>query len=167
MLEAHPGRRLRDALRLIPIGDRRPAGLDGAEPAVPGADGAEDHEGRRAQGPALAHVWTARLLADGVQAFSVDQLLQSCIGRPCADPDLEPIGPAAARPRVLGHRVTGGEELAEEPDEGENGDDVQADDGEFVLPELPAHQLPLRRDRDLRFRRGGRIRDMLRGPRGR
>ena len=55
---------LRHATRFVEIGLCRPAGLDGAEAAVPGADAAEDHERGRAKGPALTLVRAASLLAD-------------------------------------------------------------------------------------------------------
>src|SRR6266853_1138456 len=76
MMQAHPLDRLGDTNRLAKVEDPRPAGLDRAEAAGPGAGVAEDHEGRRARLPALADVGAARLLAHGVQVEAAHDLFQ-------------------------------------------------------------------------------------------
>ena len=105
-------RRLGDAPRLVPVGDRRAAGVDGAEAAVPRADAAEDHEGRRAERPALADVRAARLLADGVERLVAKDVLRVRVGASGTDADLQPLGPPPTRTGILGNRVARGEQAA-------------------------------------------------------
>ena len=54
VVEAHRGDRLGDPARLVVVEPGGLAGLDGAEAAGPGADVAQDHDGRGALVPALA-----------------------------------------------------------------------------------------------------------------
>ncbi len=88
-------------LRLAAVdGAARVAGGDGAEAAAARADVAEEHDGRRPLGPALADVRAARLLAHGVEIEG-------------AEGGLEPVVPLAARgahlePGGLGGEARGG-----------------------------------------------------------
>ena len=112
VLEAHLVRRLGDPPRLIPVGDRRPPGVDGAEPAVPRAHAAEDHEGGRAERPALALVRAAGLLADGVEGLGAQDAPGIGVGAADPEPHLEPLGTPAARAGILGERVAWSEQAA-------------------------------------------------------
>jgi len=47
-----------------------------------------------------------------VQALAVDELLESCVGRPRADADLEPLRPPAAGSGVLRQRVARSQETS-------------------------------------------------------
>ena len=79
-----------DAQRLQRVVPGRLAGLHVAEAAAPGADVAEDHEGRRAALPALADVRAVGLLADGVEVVGADLLLQPPVVRPARRRHLQP-----------------------------------------------------------------------------
>ena len=98
VLEAHLRSSLREAQRLERIG--RVLGLAGVDVAVAAgarARVAEDLERRGALAPALGDVRAARLLADGVQARAVDQLLDvevAAVGARRAH--LHPLGAARA-----------------------------------------------------------------------
>src|SRR5207237_5613045 len=73
----------------------RPSRVDVAIAAGAGAGVAEDLEGRGAAAPALGDVGTARLLADRVQARTVDQLPDVEVPRVGAwRADLHPLRPA-------------------------------------------------------------------------
>ncbi len=52
----------------------RPASLDRAEPARPGADVTQDHERRRPPGPAFGSIGATRALADGLQPQLLDEV---------------------------------------------------------------------------------------------
>jgi len=67
MPEVHRARGLGHTARLGGVELRRAAVGDGAVGAVPGADIAEDHEGRGAVLPALADIRAVCLFADRVQ----------------------------------------------------------------------------------------------------
>ena len=67
VLEPKSSNRLGHAPGLVQVVDRRLAGLDGTEPAGPGADISQDHDRGRALVPALPDVRAVRLLADGVE----------------------------------------------------------------------------------------------------
>ena len=112
VLQAHEPRGLGHAPRLVEIGDGRATGVDGAEAAVPGADAAEDHEGRGAERPALAEVRAARLLAHRVEGLVAEDVLRVRVRRTGADADLEPLRASPSRPGVLGNRVAGGQQPA-------------------------------------------------------
>ena len=89
--------------RLVGVGRQRPAGGDVAEPARPGADVAQDHDGQRPPAPALADVGAAGALAHGVEALLVDQGLGLEEGRLGGQLDLDPLGvPASARRPAAG-----------------------------------------------------------------
>src|SRR6266566_1694664 len=81
---------LLDPARLALVERQRLAGVDLAEVAPPGALVAADEEGRLAVLPALEDVRAAGFLADRVQAFAPDQRLQLRVGRPGAQPGLDP-----------------------------------------------------------------------------
>jgi hypothetical protein len=68
VLQAELLHRQGDMLRLQRIKAERPAGLDVAEAAGPGAGIAHDHHGGVPLAPALADIRAGRLLAHGVQA---------------------------------------------------------------------------------------------------
>ena len=94
VLEAERGDRLGDPARLIVVEPGRPAGLDGAEPAGPGAGVAEDHDRRRALVPALPDVRAAGLLADRVQLEAAQQALELVVVVARGDPGADPVGMA-------------------------------------------------------------------------
>ena len=103
VLEAHRADRLGDAARLVVIEPGRPAGLDRAEPAGPGAGVAEDHDRGRALVPALPDVGAVGLLADRVEVQAAQQALEVVVvlaGRhPGPDPVRVPAeGHASRRP---------------------------------------------------------------------
>ncbi len=103
--QLHLGGRLSEPQRLERVRRMlRPSGVDVAVPAGAGAGVAEDLERRCAATPALADVGAACLLADRVQALSVDELLDVEVARVrarCAD--LHPLG--TARPLGDGQRL--------------------------------------------------------------
>ena len=106
VVEAHGAHRLRDAAGLVVVEPGGPAGLDGAEPARPGADVAQDHDRRGALVPALAHVGADRLLADRVEVQAAQQPLEVVVvvtrGHPGLDPvRVTPQGPGAHRDGCL------------------------------------------------------------------
>jgi len=63
-----------------------------AKPAMTRADVAAEHERRRAIGPALENVRTARFLADGVQVQTLDQFEYAVLIGRIAQPDAKPFG---------------------------------------------------------------------------
>ena len=67
IFELESGDRLGEFARLVRVGRQGLAVADVTERAAPGADVAEDHEGRRAAPEALADVGAGGFLADGVQ----------------------------------------------------------------------------------------------------
>lgn len=89
-----------DPTRLVVIHWHRLPGFHVAESATPGAGVTEDHDRRRAAIPALTHVRTTRLLADGVKAVLVDERLQLQISLATRDLGSEPIR-LAADPHLL------------------------------------------------------------------
>ena len=95
VLEAHLLDRLGDAARLVLVVPRRPAGLDGAEAAGPGADVAEDHDRRRALLPALPDVWAVRLLAHRVERQAAQDALQVVVVLAARQARLDPVGVTA------------------------------------------------------------------------
>ena len=72
-------------------------GEHGAEAARPGADVAEDHEGRRPGRPALADVRAVGALADGVQAVARDDAARLRELRPLRQAHPQPLRPAPDR----------------------------------------------------------------------
>ena len=104
VLQLHLGRDVRQAQRLERIRWAvGPAAVHVAVAARARARVAEDLEGRGAAAPALADVRAARLLADGVEALAVDELLDVVVARIRARrPDLHPV--RAARPLRYGQR---------------------------------------------------------------
>ena len=66
---------LEGSSRLFSVGRKRPAVRDVAERAAPGADVAQDHEGRRALAEAFGDVRARRLFADRVQLVLTKNLL--------------------------------------------------------------------------------------------
>src|SRR6185369_15899942 len=80
------------------------AGGDGAEAAAAGAGVAQQHHGGGALAPALAHVGTARLLADRVEVEGAERLLEVVVRVAAGRAHLEPLGlrrEPGHRPRVL------------------------------------------------------------------
>src|SRR5580704_2170780 len=66
--QAHSRHGFRDAIGFFLVWRaHRFARRDSAEPACPGTNVAQDHESGGAVLPALAHVWTAGALTDGVE----------------------------------------------------------------------------------------------------
>src|SRR5262249_21335932 len=74
--QAHRGDRLRDPARLVGVELGRLSRVDLAEVAPAGALVAADQEGGFAIFPTFIDVGTARLLADGVQAFALNQTVE-------------------------------------------------------------------------------------------
>jgi hypothetical protein len=72
--QAHGGDCFGHAGRLAKVEFGGPPGLDRAEVAGAGADIAQDHQGGRAAGPALAKVRAFRALADGVEPVRIHEL---------------------------------------------------------------------------------------------
>src|SRR5205085_1368818 len=79
-----------DPQRLQRVVPGRHPGLHVAKAAAPGADVAEDHEGRGAALPAFADIGAVRLLADGVQVVLLDRLAETPIGRAARCRHLQP-----------------------------------------------------------------------------
>src|SRR5262249_25639349 len=92
VLQTHALDSHRDPLRLEDIEPVRKTGFNGTVSAGPGADPAEDHEGRGAIAPAFADVRAMRLFADGVEVEPAHQPLELDEVLASADADLEPIG---------------------------------------------------------------------------
>jgi hypothetical protein len=86
--QAHAGHRLGHPAGLLGVERERPAGVDQAEAAGPGAAVAQDHEGGGAVGPALVDVGAAGLLADGVQLQAPHEVLELAVL--AAQPGLDP-----------------------------------------------------------------------------
>ena len=95
---------LGDAARLVVVEPGRPAGLDRAEAAGPGAGVAEDHDRGGALVPALADVRAVGLLADRVQAQAAEQALEVVVVVAGRDPGPDPVGVPAERQRAVGGR---------------------------------------------------------------
>ena len=87
----------RDAARLVVIEPGRPAGLDRAEAARPGAGVAQDHDRRGALVPALPDVRAVGLLADRVQVEAAEQALEVVVVLARWHPRPDPVGMAALR----------------------------------------------------------------------
>ena len=102
VVEAHGGDRLGDAARLVVVEPGGPARLDGAEPAGPGADVAQDHHRRGALVPALAHVGADRLLADRVEVQAAQQALEVVVVVARGHPGLDPVRVPAQGPGAHG-----------------------------------------------------------------
>jgi hypothetical protein len=110
VLQPHRRRRFRNTLRLRGIELRRPPVGDGAVGAVPGADIAENHEGRGAVLPALADVRAMRFLAHRVEVQVAHELLEAQVVRASGRLHLEPgrlplrkrLGPMPAHDLVEG-----------------------------------------------------------------
>jgi hypothetical protein len=68
------------------------AGRHGAEAAAARADVAEQHHGRGALAPALAHVRAAGLFADGVQVELAERLFERVERLASGGADLQPLG---------------------------------------------------------------------------
>src|SRR5262249_20978136 len=88
--QPHGGHRLGHPPRLVPIQLGRPAGVDLAEVAAPGALVAADQEGGLPILPALVDVRAAGLLADRVQPLAPDQRLQFGVLGAGAQPGPDP-----------------------------------------------------------------------------
>ena len=95
VLELDLRQHFRDPSRFVVVDRLRSTGLHVAEAAAPGAGVAEDHDGRGTPGPALPHVRTAGLLADGVQAVLVDQGLELEIALATGNLRSQPVGLAS------------------------------------------------------------------------
>src|SRR6185369_12359456 len=96
--QAHAGHGLRHPPRLRRVRWKAgQAGLHRAEPAGPGADVAQDHEGRGPAVPALPHVGAARLLADRMEAQVAHQAAQPVVALAHGSAGLDP-----GRPRQHG-----------------------------------------------------------------
>src|SRR5687767_15629333 len=74
VLQAHPTRGFRDALRLIGFESKRFRRAHGAKSASARASVARDHESRGAFAPTLPVVRTLRALANGVQPQAVQKV---------------------------------------------------------------------------------------------
>src|SRR5207248_10534550 len=74
-----------------------------AEAAAARAGLAEDHEGGAARLPALAGVRAGRLLADGVEALVLDQVVELAEARAAGRRHLEPLGLALPERQHLAH----------------------------------------------------------------
>src|SRR5687768_9161783 len=88
--QTHRPHRLCDPHRLAGVEAGRLAGVDLAEVAASGAYLAADQEGCFAVLPALENVRATRLLADRVQALTLDQFMQFAILRPYPRRRLDP-----------------------------------------------------------------------------
>ena len=88
--ELHAGAGLGDACGFSRVKLGGPPVGDGAVGTVPCADVTQDHEGGGAVFPALADVWAAGLLADGVEVELPHQLLEMQVIRPARGAHLEP-----------------------------------------------------------------------------
>src|SRR5688500_2719515 len=98
--QIEPGYRLGQVARLLGVGGERPAVRHVAERAAPGADVAEDHEGRRALAEALGDVRTRSFLAHRVQAVrpqDVLDLVEARVGACRAHPYPRRLGQRRAR----------------------------------------------------------------------
>src|SRR4051794_20368687 len=91
MREIQMTHRLRDVLRFLAVKYARSTLADRAEAAMPSADVAAQHEGRRAIGPALKNIRALRFLTDRVQIQTFDQLEQMILVRRIAQLDAQPI----------------------------------------------------------------------------
>ncbi len=98
MDQAHVGHRLGQSPGLGRVDRHRPAGVDLAEPARPGALLAIDHEGGRAVAPALVDIGAAGLLAHRDQRERAHGALHVAVRRPEVDLHAQPRGLAG------GHR---------------------------------------------------------------
>src|SRR5450759_959212 len=87
--------------------DERLARLDGAEPAGPRADIAEDHHRGGPLVPALAHVGAVGLLTDRVELQAVEETPEVLIRLAGRDAGLDPLRVAARRDRAGGCRAGG------------------------------------------------------------
>ena len=90
--QAHRAHRLRDATRLVAVQRGGLAGVDLAEVAPARALLTADEERRLAVLPAFVDVGAARLLADGVQTFALDQRPHRGVLRTGAQARLDPLG---------------------------------------------------------------------------
>ena len=96
--------------------------LDRAKAAGPRADVSQDHERRRAAGPALRAVRATRTLADGLQAQLADQASRERHPARGGDRPLEPLGQSAPRRRALpGRKPAAGSAGAPDPRQGPAG----------------------------------------------
>ena len=93
----HRADRLRDPPRLVVVEPGRPAGLDRAEPAGPGARVAQDHDRGGPLVPALADVRAVGLLADRVEVQAAEQALEVVVVLARRHPGPDPVGVAAER----------------------------------------------------------------------
>src|SRR5229473_5413844 len=103
--QSHFGHSFRHAKRFFFI--RWPDGLarrHGAESASACADVPQNHEGRGAVLPALAHVGAARALADRVQIERAHDALQILVALATEKLDAQPIGPGVRARRGHRHR---------------------------------------------------------------
>ena len=75
---------------------------DRAKAAVPGADITTQHESRRAIGPALENIRTARFLADSMKVQAFDQLQYLILACRIAQADFKPGGLGLADFRYIG-----------------------------------------------------------------
>ena len=92
VVETHGADGLRDATGLVVVEPGGLAGLDGAEPACPRTDVAQDHDRRGALVPALAHVGTDRLLAHRVEVQAAQEALEVVVVVARGHPRLDPVG---------------------------------------------------------------------------
>ena len=104
VLEAQAAERLGDPPRLVVVEPGRPAGLDRAEPAGPGAGVAQDHDRRGPLVPALPDVRAVGLLADGVEAEAAEEPLEVVVVLAGRHPGPDPVRVAAHRRDRAAHR---------------------------------------------------------------
>ena len=115
VLEAQRGDRLGHPARLVVVEPGRPAGLDRAEPARPGAGVAEDHDRGRPLVPALPDVRAVGLLADRVQLEAAEESLELVVVVARRNPGADPVGMAPDRKGAVGG---GSERTAAQRDRG-------------------------------------------------
>ena len=99
--------RLGDAARLVVVEPGRPAGLDGAEPAGPGAGVAQDHDRGGALVPALPDVRAVGLLADRVEVQAAEQALEVVVVLARRHPRPDPVRVASEGGGAVGRRQPG------------------------------------------------------------
>src|SRR6185503_12329218 len=97
--------RFANVTRFVGVERDRPSFADGAEAAMPRADVAKNHEGRRTLAPALEDVWATSLLTNGVQAQVVDHPIHIIERIVRTNSDFEPVGSRACEFR-LGHSIS-------------------------------------------------------------
>src|SRR5690606_15269534 len=88
----HDAHGLGDAPGLVGVHGVGLAGLDVAEPARAGAGVAQDHDGRDAAGPALAHVGAVGLFADGVERVLLEEVAELGVLGPAGHFRADPLG---------------------------------------------------------------------------